>query len=326
MKIFKKLLVISAVMGAIGLAPLAFAQNNLPELGQSKADIAKSAFKEDAKCTKCHDESENAPILSIYQTKHGVKGDARTPQCTSCHGQSEKHLAGAKDASGRPAPDFVFKKGVYEKSPSQDRMNRCETCHRGEKRANWNGSQHQVNDVACNDCHVVHNPVDKVRVKQTQTQVCYTCHKEQRADSLKNSTHPIAVGKVVCSDCHNPHGSTGPKLLKKNTLNETCFLCHAEKRGPLRFEHQPVVQDCSNCHTPHGSNISPLLKDRPPTLCEDCHDGAHQSKNPPGILPGGVQAGLSLSKLSSGQVGRACMNCHVMVHGSNSPAGGFFQR
>jgi hypothetical protein len=24
--------------------------------------------------------------------------------------------------------------------------------------------------------------------------------------------------------------------------------------------------------------------------------------------------------------GRACMNCHVMVHGSNSPAGGFLQR
>ena len=97
MKIFKKLLVISAVMGAIGMAPLAFAQNNLPDLGQSKANIAKAAFKEDAKCTKCHDESENAPVLSIYQTKHGVKGDARTPQCTSCHGQSEKHLAGDKD-------------------------------------------------------------------------------------------------------------------------------------------------------------------------------------------------------------------------------------
>ena len=42
-------------------------------------------------------------------------GDARTPSCTSCHGQSDKHLAGDKDGTGRPAPDFVFKKGVYEK-------------------------------------------------------------------------------------------------------------------------------------------------------------------------------------------------------------------
>jgi len=326
MKIFKKLLVISAVMGAIGLAPLAFAQNNLPDLGQSKANIAKAAFKEDAKCTKCHDESENAPVLSIYQTKHGVKGDDRTPSCTSCHGQSDNHLAGDKDGKGRPSPDYIFKKGVYDKSPSQERMDRCQTCHKGEKRTNWNGSQHQVNDVACNDCHVVHNPVDKVRVKKTQTQVCYTCHKEQRADSYKTSTHPIEVGKVVCSDCHNPHGSAGPTLLKKNTLNETCFLCHAEKRGPVLFEHQPVVENCANCHTPHGSNITPLLKDRPPFLCDDCHDGPHQSGSIAGPNAAGMQANPKLTTASSTFTGRACMNCHVMVHGSNSPAGGFLQR
>jgi len=326
MKIFQKLLVMSAVMGAIGLAPLALAQNNLPDLGQSKANTAKAAFKEDAKCTKCHDESENAPILSIYQTKHGVKGDARTPSCTTCHGSSDKHSAGDKDGKGRPSPDFVFKKGVYDKSSSQERMDRCQTCHKGEKRTYWNGSEHQINDVACNDCHVVHNPVDKVRSKQTQTQVCFTCHRDQQADSKKNSTHPIDVNKVVCSDCHNPHGSSGPKLLKKNTLNETCYLCHAEKRGPVRFEHQPVVQDCANCHTPHGSNISPLLKDRPPFLCQDCHDGSHQSAAPMGIKPGGIPVNPAVTSPSSGAVGRACMNCHVLIHGSNSPAGGFFQR
>ena len=325
MKIFKKLLVISAVLGAMGMAPVAFAQANLPDLGQSKADIAKNAFKEDAVCTKCHDESENAPVLSIYQTKHGVKGDARTPTCTSCHGQSTSHLGGDK-GKGRPAPDFVFKKGVYDKSASADRMDKCQTCHKGAARTNWNGSQHQVNDVACNDCHVVHNPVDKVRVKKTQTQVCYTCHKEQRADSYKTSTHPIEVGKVVCSDCHNPHGSTGPTLLKKNTLNETCFLCHAEKRGPMLFEHQPVVESCANCHTPHGSNITPLLKDRPPYLCQDCHDGMSHPRAPFGPAAAGRQVTPGVAGPSPNATGRACLNCHTMVHGSNSPAGGYLQR
>ena len=324
MKIFQKLLVMSAVMGAIGLAPLVFAQNNLPDLGQSKANTAKAAFKEDAKCTKCHDESENAPILSIYQTKHGVKGDARTPSCTTCHGQSDKHLAGDKDGKGRPAPDVVFKKGVYEKSGEDKRADQCLTCHKGTKRNNWAGSAHPVNDVVCNDCHKVHKPADAVLSKQTQTQVCFTCHKEQLADSKKNSTHPIDVKKVVCSDCHNPHGSTGPTLLKKNTLNETCYLCHAEKRGPLRFEHQPVVENCANCHTPHGSNITPLLKDRPPMLCADCHDGPHNSRTPYGSNMGGITStGVATSNMAAG---RACMNCHVMVHGSNSPAGGYFQR
>ena len=326
MKIFKKLLVIGAVMGAIGLAPAAFAQNNLPDIGKSKADIAKAAFKEDAKCTKCHDESENASILSIYQTKHGVKGDSRTPTCTSCHGQSEKHLAGAKDAAGRPAPDVVFKKGVYTKSSEDVRSDQCLTCHKGTKRNNWAGSAHPVNDVVCNDCHKVHKPADPVLSKQTQTQVCFACHKTQLADSKKNSTHPIDVKKVVCSDCHNPHGSTGPALLKKNTLNETCFLCHAEKRGPLRFEHQPVVENCANCHTPHGSNIAPLLNSRPPYLCQECHDGTHASGSPVGFNAGGFQSGKTSGTQSANVTGRACTNCHSMVHGSNSPAGGYFQR
>jgi hypothetical protein len=26
------------------------------------------------------------------------------------------------------------------------------------------------------------------------------------------------------------------------------------------------------------------------------------------------------------KIGAACMNCHRQVHGSNSPAGGYFQR
>ena len=332
MKIFKKLLVIGAVMGAIGLAPVAFAQNNLPELGQTKADVAKRAFKEDAKCTKCHDESENAPVLSIYQTKHGVKGDSRTPTCTSCHGQSDGHLAGDKTGKGRPAPDVVFKKGVYPKSSEDIRSDQCLTCHKGTKRNNWAGSAHPVNDVVCNDCHKVHKPADPVMSKQTQTQVCFTCHKDVQADTKKNSTHPIDVKKVVCSDCHNPHGSSGPALLKKNTLNETCYLCHAEKRGPLRFEHQPVVENCANCHTPHGSNITPLLKDRTPMLCADCHDGPHNSKAPYGSNMGGVQTAPNNTKTgtalaaSNMATGRACLNCHVLVHGSNSPAGGLFQR
>ena len=121
--------------------------------------------------------------------------------------------------------------------------------------------------MACVSCHEIHAAHDKVRDRKTQTEVCFTCHKEQRADTHKISTHPIDAGKVVCSDCHNPHGSAGPKLLKKNTVTETCFTCHAEKRGPFLWEHQPVTEDCTNCHTPHGSNITPLLKDRVRRSC-----------------------------------------------------------
>lgn len=323
------------VAGVAGGSSAFAADVNLPDTnlgGGSKAMQVQEARKKDAVCTRCHDESEAMPILSIAQTKHGVKGDTRTPSCQSCHGDSEKHLAGNTSGKGRPAPDVIFNKHTFPLSGSNARAEQCLTCHKGTARTHWEGSQHQANDVSCNDCHKVHQPVDKVRNKKTQTEVCFTCHKEQRAESHKISAHPIDAGKVVCSDCHNPHGSTGPKLLKKNTVTETCYTCHAEKRGPFLWEHQPATEDCTNCHTPHGSNISPLLKSRPPFLCQECHDGPHNSKsavagNAAGFRFGTPNVNASASLATSTQAtARGCMNCHAMVHGSNSPAGAFLHR
>ena len=296
---------------------------------------AQESLKKDAICTRCHDESEPAPILSLYQGKHGVRGDPRTPNCQTCHGESSKHLHGDPNVKGRAAPDIIFKKGTFALTDYKIRAGQCLNCHKGTNRTNWDGGQHENNQMACNDCHKVHAPVDKVRDRKGQTEVCFTCHKDQRADTHKISTHPIDAGKVICSDCHNPHGSAGPKLLKKATVTELCFTCHAEKRGPFLWEHQPVAEDCTNCHTPHGSNITPLLKSRTPFLCQECHDGPHNSQASYGANVAGIQgnpaAGLVTSTTSpmapgSNQVGRACMNCHVMVHGSNSPAGAFLHR
>jgi predicted CXXCH cytochrome family protein len=118
----------------------------------------------------------------------------------------------------------------------------------------------------------------------TQADVCFGCHKAQRAQVRRVSAHPLATTgladtrKMACSDCHNPHGSTGPKLLVKNSVNDTCFTCHAEKRGPYLWEHAPVADDCTNCHTPHGSSNAPLLKARVPWLCQACHSGDHAAQ------------------------------------------------
>lgn len=282
------------------------------------AALGKTALTGDAVCTRCHDESDGK-ILAIYQTRHGVKGDVRTPGCQSCHGTSDAHL------KNKQAPtDVTFGRNKSE-AKAQDAA--CLTCHKSDKRTRWDGGQHQVNDVSCSSCHSVHAATDKVRSKKTQTEVCFTCHQDQRVDSQKISHHPIGEGKVVCSSCHNPHGSGGPKLLVKNTVRETCFTCHAEKRGPFLWEHQPVTEDCSNCHTPHGSNISPLLKSRAPFLCQECHDGPHNSKTPYGTLTAGTQASPGSIVLPTENAAyRGCMNCHSMVHGSNHPAGALLHR
>ena len=305
-----------AVLGALFVTDVAAQQQT------ARKDLVLNG---DAKCTRCHDAEDNPKILEIGQTKHGVRGDGRTPSCTSCHGESETHVNKPANATERPHPDRMFTK--RSTTPVAERNEACISCHKGTARTHWDGSAHQVNDVACSDCHQIHAAHDKVREKKTQGEVCFACHREQRADTLKISHHPIREGKVACSDCHNPHGSSGPSMVKKNTINETCWTCHADKRGPYLWEHQPAVESCTNCHTPHGANLPPLLTSRAPWLCQQCHDGQHSSENPIGPNAASNQFTLKPGTAPSNQTaGRACLNCHSQVHGSNSPNGGYLQR
>ncbi len=301
---------------------------------------AKAAVERDAVCTACHNESwPGKPILAYYQTRHGNKADPRTPGCRNCHGASEAHLKSPENS-----PDVVFG-GKYKPKSAEDVQNgSCLTCHsKDQKRQHWDGSPHQLRGLTCANCHDIHAPQQRVLNKATQMEVCFACHKAQRAQTLRVSTHPIAVGKVSCSDCHNPHGSTAPAQLVRNTVNETCYQCHAEKRGPFLWEHPPVSDDCMNCHTPHGSTTEPLLKQRTPWLCQQCHgDGAPHpgdvysgtrlpgapgtNANPTGAINARTGQAVTLNNPAPQMAFRGCTNCHSQIHGSNSPAGNRFIR
>ncbi len=267
-------------------------------------------LKGDAQCTRCHDETEDFPVLSIGKTRHGTLADSRTPGCTSCHGESDSHANKPADAKVRPAPGRAFSKGA--KTPMVERSAACLSCHQGSNRVSWQSSTHANRDVACNSCHKVHTANDSVRDKLTQTDTCFTCHKEQRVQVNRPSHHPIIEGKMSCSSCHNVHGDN-PKQLLRASVTETCFTCHMEKRGPFVHNHPPVQEDCSICHQPHGTTISNLLKARPPFLCQECHSHtSHPSQ------ASGLPTGRATSTSLLGSVARGCLNCHVNIHGGNS--------
>ena len=292
---------------------------------EAKAAAKDLVLKGDAKCTACHDEADAPKLLSIGQTRHGVSADARAPTCTNCHGESASHL-NHKGSSKPPKPDRNFGKNTA--TPAAERNQACLSCHQaGTKRHLWAGSAHESRDVACSSCHQVHTPRDRVLDKRTQPEVCFACHKEQRAQVNKQSHHPVLEGKVSCSDCHNSHGSAGPKLMKRDSVVETCYTCHMEKRGPFVHNHQPVNDDCGNCHMAHGTTADNLLKARPPLVCYQCHS-AHGTPGIAGIAPpiAGVAPAYLPSAISKANTyieqGRGCLNCHTEIHGSNNPDGG----
>src|SRR5258706_11049631 len=85
-------------------------------------------LKGDAKCTVCHDETEDS-VLRIGKARHGTIADARTPTCTSCHGDSESHIHKPDGVKERPKTEISFSKGSSTTIATRDAT--CLGCHQG---------------------------------------------------------------------------------------------------------------------------------------------------------------------------------------------------
>ncbi|MFT3756113.1 MAG: DmsE family decaheme c-type cytochrome [Pseudoxanthomonas sp.] len=268
----------------------------------------------EATCTACHTrEQQNfAHTTHALGMRVALAADPKTATCEACHGPGSAHAENPSQKGLIVA--FTHDGGT----PVKDQAGACLGCHAGGPRDHWTGSIHQRNELSCSDCH---NPMAKLSAegltaKQSITETCATCHKDIRQQFNRRSHMPLPEGQMACVDCHNPHGTLNASLLKTDTVNETCYQCHAEKRGPFVFEHAPVRDSCLNCHTPHGSNQHALLVAPIPMLCQQCHTHL----NHPDDLQ--TTANLGTGRSPAFQLmGRGCINCHSQVHGSNSPAG-----
>ena len=271
-------------------------------------------------CLKCHDQDYAYPVLDIFYSKHGNRNDPRTPmaqlQCETCHGPGRAH-ATEPNVGQQRAPILSFSE---RSSFSVEQQNApCLRCHQNAM-ANWQTSTHQRQQLRCTSCHQIHAKKDPILQVKTQANTCYQCHLQQRSEFQRMSSHPLGRDGMSCTSCHNPHGSLNPHLLRKSTVNNLCYVCHAEKRGPFLWLHAPVQEDCTICHEQHGAAQATLLKQRPPFLCQSCHSMAGH----PSLSFSGSDNSASFS--GSFLLGKSCLNCHFQIHGSNHPAGVKFMR
>jgi DmsE family decaheme c-type cytochrome len=276
-------------------------------------------------CANCH--------LNIYEnfkkSAHGISKDPRSPEgkegCENCHGPGAMHSI---SGGGKGVGDLI----VFNAKANIESQNQvCLNCHNQGKVALWHSSIHESKNLACVSCHQIHSTNAKLLIAATESQTCAGCHQEILAELQRTSHHPIREGKINCSDCHNPHGATTEKLISANSINEKCYECHAEKRGPFLWEHPPARENCLNCHQPHGSVHETLLTAKLPYLCQRCHSNSlHVGilyAVPPGVPPESVYNQRLLGVLPLSQMSyRSCSNCHVNVHGSNHPSGTFWHR
>jgi len=264
-------------------------------------------FVSERKCKSCHKE-EYADMGTNIHSKMAYWNE-ETQVCQTCHGPGKAHT---KDKNN---PDKILNP---LKLGSELANEQCLSCHdNAESQQHWSGSAHEAMDVSCVSCHSVHDNDghQAMLIEESISETCYSCHIEQRAFTLKRSAHPIrdasrmdGLGKMECTDCHNPHGTQAENLISANSVNDKCYECHQEMKAPVLWEHSAVKESCLNCHNPHGSNHEMMLTAKQPRLCQQCHEqGRHQTI-------AGETGGFFVTN-------RGCSNCHAQIHGSNHPGG-----
>ncbi|MEW6118357.1 MAG: DmsE family decaheme c-type cytochrome [Nitrospirota bacterium] len=261
-------------------------------------------------CKGCHEPYYDSYRVSVHGKKAIPNAPANREACESCHGSGTAHV----NAGGGKGTIINFDK----KTNPDKKAGQCLGCHEESQHlAFWNLSAHQSAGVSCDGCHSAHVGGPK-NLKASQPELCLDCHRSTNFQVNKQSHHPIREGKVSCTNCHDPHGTTAPRMVKADSINDLCYKCHMDKRGPFMWDHPPVEENCMICHAVHGSNHLRLLDKKMPEICQSCHDWSRHPGTPY-TRADSFQRPYVGGSPSNKLVGRSCLNCHTNVHGSNGP-------
>ncbi|UCG38302.1 MAG: DmsE family decaheme c-type cytochrome [bacterium] len=258
----------------------------------------------------CHKHDEKAAFLA--ESVHGrqkVEGtDMPLVNCETCHGPGSEAIE----------PGFVNQNGqcdttrfvpLQELPPSALSM-LCLKCHSSYSMSNmqfWPFSDHAQAEVSCPQCHQLHKS-SRQKLKGTDiNRQCLGCHVETKLQFSQTYRHPLHEGRILCVDCHNPHGSQNPYGLIAMDQKSLCLNCHGQVIGPFAWEHADVTDSCTNCHQPHGSVFADMLTVQEPFLCLQCHAGHTDPSSP--TSPSAVMKGAFYTR---------CTNCHSQIHGTDT--------
>lgn len=306
-----RVLGVAAALLVVGLALGARAEAEAPK-------VPGATYVGSDTCKGCHEDQAKKMEHTLHGKLLGTqlsKGDLQPRGCEACHGPGSKHL----EDQANPAYSVRF--GPKSAQSVEQRNAVCLQCHQKGKRLFWQGSQHETRDVTCTTCHSIKSPKSaKAQLTAVdQLTLCKQCHAVSVAQQANWSHMPVREGKIQCATCHNVHGTITEKLIPENSINENCYRCHVEKRGPFLWEHPPARESCLNCHRPHGTNNIRLLKIREPRLCQQCHN---ENRHPSTAFAGGTNEPTADRRF----LGRSCALCHTNIHGSNHPSGFAFTR
>jgi len=204
-------------------------------------------------CMLCHDTTTDK-----ISRRGGMHANTEGVNCLTCH---SVHHADPR------SPHLVAK----------PQLALCGSCHTQAASMRNKPYAHRLDrgGMECSTCHEPHGRPGKgerslamaghLRTTRAGEAPCVSCHTEKRGPWL----FPHGGNEIgECTACHETHGSSNPKMLKRATVAQLCIECHSPL-GPVTLGSQPPsfhnltsprYQNCTSCHVAvHGSNRDPQL-------------------------------------------------------------------
>ena len=255
-------------------------------------------------CSDCHDEAK-VFVTNPHARGAVVKGAVPNDTCTPCHGDGAEHALAGGDKTKISKPvglagsnetcllchevtsDRISRKnGIHANSQTVNCLT-CHSIHHGDPRSTKLVAKPEV--ALCSGCHTqsasfrnkpyahrlgrggmecssCHEPHGRpTAVAQSMEAPCLKCHADKRGPWV--FPHGAnAIGE--CIACHEVHGSSNPKQLKRTNVFQLCIECHSPITNatlgsqPPSFHNlnNPRYRNCTTCHVAvHGSNRDPRL-------------------------------------------------------------------
>jgi DmsE family decaheme c-type cytochrome len=223
--------------------------------GGDKTKISKPVGRagSDEVCLLCHETSTDR-----ISRKGGMHANSATVNCLTCH--SIHH-------PDPRSPHLVAK----------PQLALCGSCHTQSAGFRNKPYAHRLGrgGMECSSCHEPHGRpstsvrsmamLDPLRTTQAGEAPCLNCHADKRGPWI----FPHGANAVGdCTSCHEVHGSSNPKQLKRANVWQICIECHSPISNDTLGSQPPAFhnlmlaryQNCTTCHVAvHGSNRDPHL-------------------------------------------------------------------
>lgn len=227
-------------------------------------------------CTDCHAGDarhwEDDPAANPMTDPSTIGATAEAHLCSTCHQNSHQQNQLEKNVHANHEVGCSGCHSVHQGTGTallrKGEKELCLGCHAKVEGQFAKPYRHPVQDgiLKCSECHLT---LDETRrgLSLNGTNVCLKCHGEMEGPFVHE--HPATLDYSTeeggCLSCHEPHGSSLPRMLKQPyepPHYQLCSQCHSVPRHNLNSVHGTRWSGvaCNDCHTDiHGSYTSRLF-------------------------------------------------------------------